>query len=89
MKIIRIMKGKETTKETVWMAFKPPATNSMAAIEEQTSPQKIFNPVLGSRLPPEVIMPTTKVAESAEVMKKMETMIMEIRDRKALMLKLL
>lgn len=56
----------------VCMAFSPPETINTTAEADKTNPQISFTAVGGFKLPLVVCIPNTNVAESAEVMKKVE-----------------
>jgi hypothetical protein len=64
------IKGKAEAMEAVCRAPRPPATSRTAATPPSKIPQAAFKLRVGSWLPPEVSMATTKVPESAEVIKK-------------------
>ncbi|MNW64382.1 hypothetical protein D3C74_426620 [compost metagenome] len=56
--------------EAVWRPFNPPLISNTTAIADCMIPQVNFTLVLGFSLPSEDSMPNTKVAESADVIKK-------------------
>src|SRR5699024_8348452 len=74
IKIIIIPKGSAAISDAVWSASRPPPplTNSTLAVPAINAPQINLTISGGLRLPREVIDPSTKVAESADVMKNMK-----------------
>ena len=51
----------------------PPVSNNTNAIQDKRTPQTTFTPPLGKSDPYEVCIPSTNVAESADVIKKIVT----------------
>ncbi len=69
MRSMTIVNGSAATIAMRCSASRPPETNKTAAAADTNSPQVTFFRNEGVRLPSEVIMDNTKVAESAEVTK--------------------
>ncbi len=63
-------------------AVRPPVNSKAMAKKDWVAPQAIFLSAGGFKSPLEVIIPKTKVAESAEVMKKIKRRINAVKERK-------
>jgi hypothetical protein len=73
IQIITIANGTAAVMVAVWRALRPPTRSSIAANEAITTPQMSLTGAAGFTAPSADMLPSTKVAESAEVIKKMLT----------------
>ena len=71
--IITRIKGKAAATEAVCRASKPPASRREVANKDWTKPHRIFLLLEGFRSPSEVNIPSIKVAEFADVIKKVDS----------------
>lgn len=72
MAISTIVSGKPLTIMAVCIAPKPPEAIKTTADKANIIPHVIFTKFFGFRLPNDVCIPNTNVAESADVMKKVD-----------------
>ncbi|EQB88704.1 hypothetical protein M918_23635 [Clostridium sp. BL8] len=79
-RIIIIINGKAATIAIACNPCKPPESKSPTANNASTSPQSTFFLFEGFKLPFEVNIAKTKVAESAEVIKNVQSKTMVIID---------
>lgn len=81
MKITIKEKGRAAMISIFWNPSMPPEYITIAAIDDKVSPQIIFIVFEGFNCPPVLNMPSTNVAESADVMKKMAITNIVTKDR--------
>lgn len=79
MSIMKV-RGRAAVIDILCNASRPPENSRTAAADDWIIPQPILIPVGGSILPRVVIMPSTKVAESAEVTKNIIKRTMDSKE---------